>query len=96
MVNQEHGKKVCFEILLSSIHDLHSSIYTTLACAQVLEDFYGRAEKEGFENVKLKYRYEYYCHVTGEKKVTHASADLCCILCMGPPRQSYMRSRGKT
>ena len=27
MVNQEHGKKVCFEILLSSIHDLHSSIY---------------------------------------------------------------------
>ena len=45
-------------------------MYATFACAQVLEDFYGRAEKEGFENVKLKYRYEYYCHITGEKKVT--------------------------
>merc|ERR1711988_732496 len=36
---------------------------------KVLADFYGRAEKEGFENVKLKYKYEYYCHVTGELKV---------------------------
>merc|ERR1719230_1548179 len=36
---------------------------------KVLADFYGRAEKEGFESVKLKYKYEYYCHVTGELKV---------------------------
>jgi len=33
---------------------------------EVLEDFYAKAEKDGFENVKLNYQYKYYCHKTGE------------------------------
>ena len=35
---------------------------------EVLDDFYSRAEKEGFENVKHTYQYKYYCHKTGELK----------------------------
>lgn len=37
--------------------------------AEVLKDFYGKAEAEGFENVKKAYKYQYFDHVTGEKKV---------------------------
>jgi len=36
--------------------------------AKTLKDFYDRAEKEGFENVKNTYKYDYYDHVTGEKQ----------------------------
>jgi len=35
---------------------------------RVLEDFYCKAEQDGFENVKLCYSYDYYDHKTGELK----------------------------
>ena len=36
---------------------------------EVLDDFYSRAEKEGFENIKNTYAYKYFDHVTGEEKM---------------------------
>lgn len=43
------------------------------AGATVLKDFYAKAAEKGFEKVKSTYAYEYYDHISGEKRAMEPS-----------------------